>query len=61
MLVSDPPDQLEETSSSLNTKIRGLLRSRDPSKVPTKGTLEKIDERKTPQETLGRFLVYQGL
>jgi hypothetical protein len=52
MLVSDPPDQLEEL---------GLLRSRDPSKVPTKGTLEEIDDRKTPQETLGLFLVYQGL
>jgi hypothetical protein len=60
MLVSDPPDQLEETSSSLKTKIFGLLRSRDPSKVPTTVTLEERSKHKAPQVFLGRFSICQG-
>ena len=59
MLVSDPPDHLGKTTSNWKTEIFGSLRSRDPSKVPSTGTLAEWSKHKTPQETLGRFLVCQ--
>jgi hypothetical protein len=33
----------------------GLLKWGDPTKVPTTGALEEVNQRKTPWEILGRF------
>ena len=63
MLVSDPPDHLGKTTSNWKTEIFGLLRSRDPSKVPSTGTLAERSKHKTPQEILavGDVVVMEGV